>query len=222
MRGRPTTRRRWACATPAPAAAAPTRSEPRRVARQGDAIHRSSREHAAMVVPLVALLVLLLTLVAAPARAADPSTLTLTTTGGYADDATPLSLTLTAADGTPLAGAGVVLERRVGGRGRRSRRSSPTRPAGPHGPRPARAPRPTTSSARRTPATRRTTRRPPRRPPAWSAAAGVVTVGGARARGRRAAHHRAGPVAHRQRHPGRRRVRVEQSVSGGPWRPSAR
>jgi 5-hydroxyisourate hydrolase-like protein (transthyretin family) len=68
-----------------------------------------------MIVRLGALVVLLLTLVATPAQAADPTTLTLTTTQGYAGAKAPLEVVLTASDGTPLAGVGVVLERRSDG-----------------------------------------------------------------------------------------------------------
>ncbi|MDO9457754.1 M15 family metallopeptidase [Nocardioides sp.] len=64
---------------------------------------------------VVALLLALLALAVTPARAADPAALSLTTTGGYADEAAPLAVALLAADGTPLVGASVVVERRVGG-----------------------------------------------------------------------------------------------------------
>ncbi len=65
----------------------------------------------------------LLTGVLAPAAAAaDPTTIRLTAARGYADAPTPLAVTLTAGDGTPLAGAAVTVERRRGGEWRRAAR----------------------------------------------------------------------------------------------------
>ncbi|MFB9313383.1 M15 family metallopeptidase [Nocardioides plantarum] len=68
-----------------------------------------------MLVRLGTLIVLLLTLATVPARAADPTVLTLATTQGYAGAQAPLYVVLTASDGTPLAGASVVVERRQDG-----------------------------------------------------------------------------------------------------------
>lgn len=50
-----------------------------------------------------------------PAQAADPTVLSLTTTQGYAGAMAPLQVAMTASDGSPVAGASVVLERRDDG-----------------------------------------------------------------------------------------------------------
>ncbi|MCW2816367.1 MAG: Ig domain protein group 1 domain protein, partial [Nocardioides sp.] len=180
---------------------------------------RSAREHRGVLVRLLTSVVLLLTLAIAPARAADPSTLTLTTTGGYADTTVPLTVTLASSDGTPVAGASVLVERRVEGAWR-PLTTVVTDEAG----------QATTSAPRRArtsgdnvfratyagdethdPATATATSRLVRR-------GGVVTVGGPT----KVVDERTTTVRVVSRTadgtPVSGVVRVERSVSGGPWR----
>ena len=64
---------------------------------------------------IVALVLGFLAAGAGPGAAAPPATLTLGATQAYAGDVSKVSLTLTGADGQPVAGAAVAFQRRVGG-----------------------------------------------------------------------------------------------------------
>ena len=162
--------------------------------------------------------VLLLTSVGAPASAAEPTGLTMVTVAGYADTAAPLTLTLTATDGSPVVGATVLVERRVGGvwtplatvvtddTGTATTRATRSRRAGDNLFRASYA-----GDATHDPATATTTARLLRR-------TGVVTITGRdtvvdeRSLTLRVTSRTSSgtPVAGP--------VRVERSASGGPWR----